>query len=257
MALRMSKALRNFVATGGSLRQALNGGKMKIFTGSQPSLPDDAETGTLLVTITKSGSAHTAEVLASGTVQLTGGGSGTVHTLTANSIDVLGAAVVFDTSLTQTAANIATQVNRNPQNLLYKATSSGTVVTLTAKPGVGDKANGHVLGGSNTTITRTDGTVTGGTTPVNGLNWEPAATGTMVKRTDETWQGTAVASGTAGWFRWVAGVTDAGASDGAEAIIRLDGAVATSGGQLNMSSTTVSSGAVQTVSSDQIIIPAS
>lgn len=255
MALRVSKALRNFINAGGSLRQALNGGKIKMFTGAQPTLADDAEAGTLLVTFTKSGSAHTAEVLSTGTIQLTGGASGNVSSLKVNAIEILNGTTTFNTSLTQTAADIARDINRNPQNLDYVATSSSTVVTVKGKPGLGALPNGYVTTGTSATITLTHGTFASGVTPVNGLNWEVSTTGTMVKRSDETWQGTAVAGGTAGWFRWIAGVADAGSADSLEAIMRLDGAVATSGSQLNASSTTIALSSVQTISADQIVIP--
>ncbi len=256
MALRMSNALRNHINSGGSLRQALNGGKIKIFTGSQPTAANDAESGTLLVTVTKSGSAHTNEVQASGTLSLDSGASGNVSSVKVNSIEILNGTTTFDTSLTVTAAALALAINRNPQNTLYKAAASGTVVTLTGNRGLGALVNGHVISGTVATIGATFGTVTGGTTAVNGLTWDVSATGTMTKNGTETWQGTAVADGTAGWFRWVAGVSDAGSADASETYIRLDGSVAASGAQLN-GSTGIVTGAVQTVTSDQFIIAAS
>jgi hypothetical protein len=86
-----------------------------------------------------------------------------------------------------------------------------------------------------------------------GLEFDDAAAGVISKAAAETWSGTAVASGTAGWFRlYQAG--DGGASSTTDC--RLDGACATSGGQLNMSSLSISSGAVQTISTFQITQPA-
>jgi hypothetical protein len=86
-----------------------------------------------------------------------------------------------------------------------------------------------------------------------GLEFDDAASGVISKKSTETWSGTAVASGTAGWFRlYQAG--DGGASSTTDC--RLDGACATSGGQLNMSSLSISSGAVQTISTFQITQPA-
>jgi len=256
MALRMSKALRNYINSGGSLRQALNGGKIKMFSGAQPAAADDAESGTLLVTISKAGGAHTAEVLATGTVSLDSGGSGNISSVKVNSIEILNGTTTFNASLTQTAADLVAAINRNPQNTLYRASSSGTIVTLTANRGLGALVNGHVISGTAATISATFGTVTGGTTPVNGLNWEVSSTGTMIKRADETWQGTAVADGTAGWFRWIAGVADAGAADASETYLRLDGSVAASGAQLN-GATAIANGSVQTITANQLVIAAS
>jgi len=91
-----------------------------------------------------------------------------------------------------------------------------------------------------------DGTTT-------GLTFQDSATGTMPKTSTETWSGTAVATGTAGWFRFVA-VGDTGASSTIEP--RIDGTVATSGAQINMSSTSVTTSAVQTISTFQVTVPA-
>ncbi|MBF0608985.1 MAG: hypothetical protein HQL61_15720 [Magnetococcales bacterium] len=86
-----------------------------------------------------------------------------------------------------------------------------------------------------------------------GLSFGEASSGVLSKTVGETWSGTAVATGTAGWFRLVA-PSDTGVSSTTEE--RLDGAVATSGAQLNMSSTSIVSGAVQTISTFSITMPA-
>lgn len=87
-----------------------------------------------------------------------------------------------------------------------------------------------------------------------GLEFDDAASGVITKKSTETWSGTAVATGTAGWFRLFA----AGDAMGSSAIDeRIDGACATSGAQMNMSSTTITADAIQTVSTFQITLPAS
>jgi hypothetical protein len=86
-----------------------------------------------------------------------------------------------------------------------------------------------------------------------GLEFDDASAGVISKKSTETWSGTAVASGTAGWFRmYQAG--DSGTSSTTDC--RLDGACGTSGAQLNMSSLSISSGAVQTISSFSLTQPA-
>ncbi len=75
-----------------------------------------------------------------------------------------------------------------------------------------------------------------------GLEFDDAAGGVLNKKTGQTWSGTAIASGTAGWFRIVVS-DDSGAESTTDE--RIDGAVATSGAQLNMSSTAIAEGAVQ------------
>lgn len=88
-----------------------------------------------------------------------------------------------------------------------------------------------------------------------GFSWDEPSAGAISKPSGDTWQGTAVATGTAGWFRlYEDGDTPASSST---AFARIDGSVATSGGQLNMSSTAITSGAVQTISAATFTQPAS
>ena len=54
MALRLSTGLRNGLCGTLGIKELLNGGNIKIYTGGQPTSPDFAETGTLLCTITSS-----------------------------------------------------------------------------------------------------------------------------------------------------------------------------------------------------------
>lgn len=259
MALRFSKGLRNFINEGGSIKQALANGKVLIYTGAQPTTADDAVSGTLLVTITKAGAAHTAEVSATGSVTLTGGASGSVDTVTVNSIDILGGSVAYNTSLSQTATDVATKINNNPKNLLFVASAVGAVVTIKAKPGLGTLGNGWAVSATLTTITASYvnlGSGVAGVNPANGLTFGDSAAGVLARNSAETWSGTAVADGTAGWFRFVGSVSDPGTADASEVYIRLDGNIATSGANLNMSNTAIVTGAVQTISGFSLTYPA-
>jgi hypothetical protein len=83
-----------------------------------------------------------------------------------------------------------------------------------------------------------------------------ATAGLITKDVTQTWSGTAVATGTAGWFRYKGSVVDAGALDSSAVFLRLDGSVATSGAQMNMSSTSITSGALQTLSTFNFTVPA-
>ena len=79
MALRLSSGLANYIAEHGGLKQALHNGQLKIYSGTQPSNADAAPTGTLLCTITDASGAHTDEVLATGTLTLDSGASGSLE----------------------------------------------------------------------------------------------------------------------------------------------------------------------------------
>ncbi|MEX2600442.1 MAG: hypothetical protein WD355_02260 [Balneolaceae bacterium] len=95
-------------------------------------------------------------------------------------------------------------------------------------------------------------TVDGGAT---GVTFDAAASGVLSKAAAETWQGTAAASGTAGWFRlFLKTDSPSGAST---TLVRVDGSVAVSGGDLNISNTSITSGAVQTITEFDITMPAS
>lgn len=257
MALRLSAGVRNFTNQYGSLKQAFANGKMLIYTGAQPADANAAVTGTLLVTITDASGAHTNEVQATGTVTLNTGASGSVDTLTVNGIEIMGSSTPFNASLVQTAADICTKINNNPKNMLFIASNSGSaVITIKAKPGLGTLANGWVVASTVTTITKTDVNMASGVSAVNGLLFGSSLAGVLSKVSTQTWSGTAVATGTAGWFRLLGSVNDAGGVDSTETAIRMDGNIATSGANLNMTSTSIATSAPVVLTNGNITEPA-
>lgn len=255
MALRLSTGLRNFCLAGGSVKDALQGGKLLIYSGAQPATADTAPSGTLLCTITAASGAHTAEVLATGTVTLNTGAAGSIDTLTVDGIAIIDAAVPFNTSLTQTATDLVAAINNAASDPEYSATSSGAVVTIKAKRGSGAGPNGFVVASTVTTLTKTDVNMASGVTALNGVSFGTATAGVLVKLASQVWSGVAGATGTAGWFRFVGAVADSGITDTTESDFRLDGSISTSGAQLNMSNTSIASGATQTISSFPITLP--
>lgn len=87
----------------------------------------------------------------------------------------------------------------------------------------------------------------------NGLEFGDASAGVIAKASGEVWSGVGLVTGTAGWFRFY----DNDYDDGADAAaIRFDGAVATSGAQLNLSSTTITLSATLTIDAFTITLPA-
>lgn len=78
-----------------------------------------------------------------------------------------------------------------------------------------------------------------------GLTFDAAASsGVLAKASGEVWKGTNAASGTASFYRFVA-PGDTGALSTTEA--RMQGAIAVSGAELNLSSTTLTAAAEQTI----------
>lgn len=92
-------------------------------------------------------------------------------------------------------------------------------------------------------------TIKNGASP---LTWDNPAAGTISKPAGETWSGTAVASGTATFGRFVV-ASDVG--DVNTTAVRLQGDVATIGAFINLDNVVMSSGAVQTVNSAQLNQP--
>jgi hypothetical protein len=142
MTMRLSTGLRNFLNKQGGIDDALRNGIIEIYSGAQPPSADAAPTGTLLAVISTNSGAVTSEVLASGTLTLTGGAAGSVDTVTVNGVDVLKGSVPFNGTLNQTAADVAAQINRSKSAPDYTASAAGSVITISALPGAGSSPNG-------------------------------------------------------------------------------------------------------------------
>ncbi len=256
MTMKLSTGARNFINKQGGMDDMLRNGWIEIYSGAQPSSADAAATGTLLCTISNASGAITKEVLSTGSVTLTGGASGSVNTITVNSVEVLGAAVNFNATLTQTAIDIAAQINRFKSVPDYTATSVGAVITISALPGTGTGPNTFVVASSVTTITKTDANMAGGVASVNGLKFDVSSAGIMNKLTSQTWSGVNAATGTAGWFRQYGSVADASGLDSLALYLRIDGSISTSGAEMNLNSTAFTSAATTTLASWSMTIPA-
>jgi hypothetical protein len=89
--------------------------------------------------------------------------------------------------------------------------------------------------------------------PSNGLQFAAPSSGVIAKDS-AVWSGVGLADGTAGWWRLYDNAYVTGSSSSA---IRVDGNCATSGGDLNMASLTVTTGATTTIDSFSITQPAS
>lgn len=104
-----------------------------------------------------------AGAAATGTVQLSAGASGSVDSITVGGVEVLGAVVPFNTSLNQTAADVAAQINAYNSSTNYYATVATDTVTIVSV------ATGVVTGtvtSTTTTLTSVDvdlGTASAGT----------------------------------------------------------------------------------------------
>ncbi len=100
-------------------------------------------------------------------------------------------------------------------------------------------------------ITLGSGAFTEGS-PTNGLTFAAPASGSVSK--SGTWSFNGIAAGTAGWFRLRGNATDAGATS--TSLPRLDGSIATSGADMNLSNIVIAIGAPNTIDSFTFQIPA-
>jgi hypothetical protein len=123
-----------------------------------------AATGTVTLDSGGSGSVDTVTVnsvevtdtvAATGTVTLDSGASGSVDGITVNSIEVMSGAENFDTDLSTTATNVAANITANTSSPDYNAAAVGAVVTITAVT-EGTGTNGYAVVSSVTTIATTD-----------------------------------------------------------------------------------------------------
>lgn len=98
-------------------------------------------------------------------------------------------------------------------------------------------------------------TIGGASGSANWLQFKNTATAGKISKRAVTWDGVAVATGTAGYFRYCASTSDPGTTSTTQ--IRIQGAVATSGAELNMSTVSIANGATQTIDTFDITMPAS
>lgn len=251
MAIEYSQGLRDFLQLNSSMKRALANGVFEIFTGAAPASPNDAATGTKLVTVSLASGAVTSEVLSNGTVTLSGA-NGQVSGITVNSVEIMSGIVLWDTDLTTTAANVAADINSNLSSPEYTATSSGAVITIKALPGTGSTPNTYVVATtvSGGTLAASDVNLASGVNPTNGLPYGAVTTGKLVK--SGIWSGVNGNSGTAGYFRLKGSVADADGSS--TVLIRIQGTCGTSGADYNMSSTSLTSGATHTVDTFELTL---
>lgn len=102
-------------------------------------------------------------------------------------------------------------------------------------------------------LTKDGGAFTPGS-PTNGFNFSSAASSGVLTQDGNTYKGTALATGTAGYFR----LYDNDVTTGADAsAIRLQGTVGTSGADMIVSTASITAGAVVTLSSFSVTMPGS
>ena len=250
MTIRLSTALRNNIVGATGVAASFAGGVIDIYTGTQPATADAATTGSLLGRVSIASATFAPETPASATLTLTGA-AGSVNTVNIGTFNIIPLGpVLFVTDLTTTAVALADAINRNG---IYTATSSGAVVTVRAPAGTGTAHNGLALAATVTTMAAaSSGNIVGGVAATAGIQWGAPTGGTVSKAGVWSFNGTAV--GTAGYFRMKASALDA---DGVSTTaVRLDGSIAVSGADMNLSNISIAIGAPTTIDGFTVTIPA-
>jgi hypothetical protein len=271
-----STDLRNKIAAQFPWQEAMANGVLKVYSGAKPATADaSVGSATLLVTFSLAGAAYVAPTQMIAKITLAGG-SGSVDGIAlggstaSDGILLMSSSVSFITDLTATAAAVATNINATHNALGVYATSSGADIRIMVPRQLGAKFNKLHLYAASTTLTvqlnggtaglTADGLLDSGSPyqlgvyGSNGLNFTfPPAAGVITKEAT-VWSGTAVASGTASWFRFTAGGHDGDAASSEDS--RFDGSIGTSGADLNLNSTLISAASAQTISTWSITVPA-
>lgn len=239
------------LASGTGFAAAFNRGSLNIYSGTQPATADAAITGTLLGVVTIGSAALTQETPATGTFTVTGG-STSILTATIGTVNIIpDGPVLYNASVGQTASDLCDAINRNG---MYSASVSGAVVSVRPRPGAGSSLNGLALA-STGSVTITYGALAGGTNSSNGLTFGTPSAGTISK--SGVWSFNGLVAGTAGWFRLIGSAADGGALNNvAPFLARLDGSIATSGADLNLSNIVVAVAAPNTIDTFTFVVPA-
>ena len=257
MAFNISTGLDNqsFNAVRGPVSgtYSLQGGYIGIYSGTQPASADAAATGTLLVKITNSSGAFTAgayqttdddNVCASQSVTsgvnmtLNGTGAGTLGvgyhvSISSAATEDLSTAVFRITGTGNNDEAIVEYIEGGNNAAVYTANTFKTVSEIYPRKPAAFSSNVKV-----------------GYAITNGLYLALAASGAIAKHSGQTWSGVGIADGTAGWFRFYGAATDAGGVS--TSLPRLDGRIATSGAELNLSNTSIVTGAAQSITAFSI-----
>lgn len=209
MSIYRSTGLVDFIASKGSVRQALNNCRVLVFGSTMPANADAGSGGIApLVSIDADGGTYTAEIKPQWKFTLTVGTTGnTITSIKVAGIELLSATITFDTSLSVTATNIATAINAKSEVIDFTAEAVGAAVTITGPVGSGDSLNtaSVVVTTATFTVVYNDGGGTGavfttGVAPTYGGTWSYSPTTGQISMAEATWNGVVTTAGTASWF---------------------------------------------------------
>lgn len=253
MAISRSTGLVDFVASKGSVRQAMTNCRVHLFGGT---MPGSADTGsganTRAVTLTLASGAFQMETLPKWRFTMTGS-SGSVDSIKIGGVEQLPAAVPYTTSLANTASLIVSAINNNGALPDYTAAVTGAgsdEVAIYGPVSCGSTLNNLVLDVTATTLVATEASAgaveTLGDDAENSCNWQYVPAAGVLSKESTVWSG--VIENTVSPVTWFMIATDNDNGTGSSTTARrIIGSVGTSGADLNLSSTSLTAGASVTV----------
>ena len=245
MSWKYSTGLVNALAGHKSIKEALHGFVVRIYSGSQPTNADTATNGTLLYELTYGGGAFTGTASTAQVDKIVVGSSTEGHTFNV-SVDAgttYSYTALAGSSTTIVATALAALIN---ESLIVSAVSSGADIIVRARfAGIA-----FTLADETSTGTITLSTLVANAR-TNGLHWGSVADGVLSKEAGN-WQDTAIADGTAAWFR-VCRYGDAGGASTTE--VRADGNCSTTSGDMILRTLTVETADPLTLDTFDITIP--
>jgi len=267
-----STALINGLVRGYGVRELLRDGRIYVYNGTQPATADLTVAGTNLGIYTTSGGTYGSPTRANCKLTFADGVvNDAVTSIKVGGMgeNLLGASVAFSTNAQTTAVLVAAAVNANQNALNITAVAGfpGTAdVTLYCPYWVGANGNNLTLvavitqtGGGTLTVdvqgvgspgTTEAGVFASGVTAQNGLNWLYAVASGVIAKETAVWQMTAIATGNASYFRFVAGGSTHDGVSGAD--IRFDGSVGVNTSDMTVSSNSIVAGAIYTINTGTI-----
>jgi len=258
MAEKYSTGIRNLLEGGMSIREALDDFIIRIFSGSTPSDADQAEpgSGSLLCSITKaSGVVDPTELSTAkqASIDITVAGVGATVIVAINGVDYTYLVLAADDDLRKVARKVAAMLDGIPE---LQAIAHGTAVgdgKVAVKSSIAGLtftiAKGGGGGGGTATWALTDNTIAN--VRSDALQWGTPSNAQMAKPS-EVWSGVNVLGGTAAWFRIVR-PDDTGALS--TTTRRIQGAIGTSGAELNLSNINLVIGATLTIDTALFNLP--
>ncbi len=255
MSVKLSTGLRNFLLGEGSFRKAFEDSIVNVYSGTAPSDPDAAPTGTLLCKYTKSSGAVAASARSSPsfyTITIAHAADtpdvGDTVKLLVDTVAFEYAATASENTVEKLAIKVAQLLNDLAQVVAVPSHANGLLYVQGRYDGVD--------------ITIAENTSTGGLTvtvgarvdavAINSLKFLAPSAGAITKNAD-TWSGVCLATGTAGYFRLVTSL-DGGILSTTD--VRLQGNVSTSGSDLDISNVNLTIGATETIDTFTFTMPA-